>query len=60
MLLAIRKCHKCIYFSRSRDSECLKFGKRFVEGFYSILECRRDETKCGLKARWFLEKKVTK
>jgi hypothetical protein len=49
------KCRSCVYFSKNTE-ECLKFGKKLVNGFYSALECRANENKCGHSARWYLEK----
>jgi hypothetical protein len=54
------KCRTCVYFSRALYGDCLRFGKRFEEGFYSALECRKDENKCGSLARWYLERTVPK
>jgi hypothetical protein len=52
----IAQCRTCVYFSSSMNGACLRFGKKFVDGFYSALECRNDETKCGYRARCYLEK----
>ena len=49
----LAKCRSCLYFSRG---QCLKFGK----GFYSALECRQNENKCGSLARWYLERTGSK
>ena len=49
----LSKCRTCLYFSMAG---CLKFGKQFEEGFYSALECRKNELKCGARARWYLER----
>ncbi len=50
------KCRSCVYFSSAMNGACLKFGKKFVDGFYMALECRMNENKCGQAARWYLEK----
>jgi len=49
----LNKCRSCLYFSKAR---CLKFGKKLEEGFYTALECRQNENKCGSQARWYLER----
>jgi hypothetical protein len=55
----LAKCRTCFYFSHA-TSDCMKFGKKFVEEFCKAVECRMDETKCGAGARWYLEKKKDK
>jgi hypothetical protein len=52
----LTKCRSCLYFSKARFGECLKFGKKLEEGFYKALECRQNETMCGSLARWYLER----
>lgn len=61
--LPYRDCKYCIYYSEKlikEESICYKFGKakeeKNSENFYTAVDCRENENKCGSKATYYISK----
>ena len=53
----IKNCKDCIYFAKAvirEESICHKFGKKDLPEFYKARECRLNEAKCGVEAKYFM------